>query len=47
MRLLSSIYGLVMIFLLFLPEQVVTPELVLLKQTVMVEKEEVVDELDT
>ena len=36
-----------MIFLLFLPEQVVTPELVLLKQTVMVEKEEVVDELDT
>ena len=35
-----------MIFLLFLPEQVVTPEVVLLKQTVTTEMEEVVDELD-
>ena len=34
-------------FLLFLPAQVVTPVLVLLKQTVTVETVEVVDELET
>ena len=34
-------------FLLFLPEQVVTPVLVLLKHTVWVETEEVVEELET
>lgn len=47
MRLASSMNGSVRIFLLFLPLQVVTPVLVLLKHTVTVERDEVVEELDT
>ena len=47
MRLASSMNGSVRIFLLFLPLQVVTPVLVLLKHTVTVDIDEVVEELDT